>query len=117
MKDVELAEGLTTIGESAFRNLDQMEKLVIPGTVTTIGICAFYDCDGLQEIAIPDSVTSIGKAAFAYCGNVTNIQLPSQLEMIEEQAFRLSWDAQRYHHFGFRTVLRQLKMKRSVIYI
>ena len=66
MKDVELAEGLTTIGESAFRNLDQMEKLVIPGTVTTIGICAFYDCDGLQEIAIPDSVTSIGKAAFAY---------------------------------------------------
>ena len=87
LKDVELAEGLTTIGESAFRNLDQIEKLVIPGTVTTIGICAFYDCDGLQEIAIPDSVTSIGKAAFAYCGNVTDIQLPDQLEMIEEQAF------------------------------
>lgn len=87
LKEVELAEGLTTIGESAFRDLDQIETITIPDTVTTIEASAFYGCDGLQEIVIPDSVTSIGKAAFAYCKNVTDIHISNQLETIEEQVF------------------------------
>lgn len=88
LKEVELAEGLTTIGESAFQNLDQIETITIPDTVTTIEPSAFYECDGLQEIVIPDSVTTLGKSAFAYCKNLEKVQLSNQLKTIDEKTFQ-----------------------------
>ena len=42
-------------------------------SVTSIGNSAFYDCDNLTSIEIPNSVTSIGNSAFYYCYNLTSI--------------------------------------------
>lgn len=40
-------------------------RAVIPEGVTRIGEAAFKDCIGLQWVRIPSTVTEIGEAAFA----------------------------------------------------
>ena len=47
----------------------------IPDSVTSIGERAFYNCENLTEITIPDSVISIGDDAFDACP-VTIIAVP-----------------------------------------
>ena len=46
---------------------------VIPDGVTSIGDYAFRDCVGLTSITIPDSVTNIGLYAFSGCEGLTEI--------------------------------------------
>ena len=41
-------------------------NVVIPDSVTSIGDSAFEDCNNLKSITIPDSVTSIGDRAFSF---------------------------------------------------
>ena len=43
---------LTTIGMEAFKNCEDMTKLVIPENVTTIGSAAFKNCDNLETVRI-----------------------------------------------------------------
>ena len=49
----------------------------IPNGVTSIGDYAFYNCTGLTSITIPDSVTSIGSDAFSGCAGLTEIIVDS----------------------------------------
>ena len=51
------------------------EYFHIPDSVTSIGERAFYNCENLTEITIPDSVISIGDDAFDACP-VTIIAVP-----------------------------------------
>ena len=59
-------------------------RYTIPSNVTTIGENAFYDCNNVVEITIPDSVTSIGRLAFAYNHWITEITIPSSVTNIGE---------------------------------
>ena len=52
--------GVTSIGESAFRDCDYLTAINIPESVTSIGSGAFEDCTSLTAINIPEGVTSIG---------------------------------------------------------
>ena len=55
--------------------------------VTTIGDEAFNNCDNLTEIIIPDSVTAIGEEAFASCYYLTSITIGDSVTTIEYRAF------------------------------
>ena len=52
---------------SAFEGDETLSRVNIPDGVTHIGDKAFKDCTNLSRIVIPDSVTSIGKNAFYNC--------------------------------------------------
>ncbi len=45
-----IAEGVTTIGNSAFANYETIKHISIPTTVKTIYEQAFYNCTGLEQI-------------------------------------------------------------------
>lgn len=62
---VDLPEGLTSIGNYAFYNCSCLTSVTIPNSVTSIGNYAFSGCKGLTSITIPNSVTSIDN--FAFC--------------------------------------------------
>lgn len=64
-----------------------IKKIVITGSVTSIGEFAFFECDNLTSIIISDSVTTIGRGAFAECNALTSINLPSNLVSIGSDAF------------------------------
>ena len=64
---------VTSIGNSAFRDCDNLTSVTIPRSITYIGFLAFYDCDKLTSIIIPDSVTSIDTDAFGNCYELIHI--------------------------------------------
>ncbi|MSW38452.1 MAG: leucine-rich repeat protein, partial [Actinobacteria bacterium] len=62
---VQIADGVTGIGESAFNGATLLTSITIPTSVNSIGYTAFYGATSLENITIPDSVTAIGDYAFS----------------------------------------------------
>ena len=109
--DMEMAEGVTSIGErsfisctnlisinipigitsiiaQAFQGCKSLTNVTLPGTLTSIGNMAFVGCSVLAAIYIPYGVTSIGNSAFDACSSLTNVSLPGTLTSIGNMAFR-----------------------------
>lgn len=84
---VEIPEGLTVIGEGAFKNCSTLQSVTIPGSVTTICEKAFYNCSSLTSITVANGLTSIGRQAFAACGKLTNVNVPASVTYIGSNAF------------------------------
>lgn len=73
--DYIIPDGVTSIGESAFRFCNSITSITIPESVSIIGAEAFLGCFKLTSITIPEGVTSIGGSAFNYCMALTNIEV------------------------------------------
>lgn len=67
--EVTIPDGITEIGNSAFRNMEQLSKVHIPDGVRTIRTYAFGTCKSLREIYIPSSVNAISAQAFTAAAN------------------------------------------------
>ena len=109
IKQVEIGDGVTRIGNNAFRAFKNksLQGIVLPNSVTSIGSFGIANCDSLPslilseelteigdsaflnskkltEIVIPEGVTKIGKWAFGDCVKLASITLPSSLKTIGE---------------------------------
>ena len=61
---------------------------IIPNGVTTIGNDAFRGCTGLTDITIPNSVSTIGEYAFAACDNIEKVTAyPIEVPMVYQNSF------------------------------
>ena len=87
VQKIELGNGITGIGNQAFRNCRSLASITIPSGVTSIEISAFYYCCPLASITIPDSVTSIGDSAFSECSSLASITIPNGVTSIGGSAF------------------------------
>lgn len=95
IKTLELGEGVTSIGNNAFRGCegittDLVTPLTIPASVTTIGSGAFMSCGGIYklEFAPNSKLTSIKGGAFAQCWKLLAIELPYGLTALDENLFQ-----------------------------
>lgn len=59
-------EGVTAIGDYAFKSRRDLTEFVIPDGIKSIGQDAFDNCGSLRSVIVPDSVEYIGGGAFAY---------------------------------------------------
>ena len=66
-------EGVTIIGEMAFRGKKQLKNVIIASTVKEIEHDAFYDCDELDNVYVPANVKEIKSYAFAECDKLKKI--------------------------------------------
>ena len=85
--DIMIPNGVTSIGDNAFKWCSSLRSIKIPDSVTSIGDNAFYYCSSLVSITIPDSVTSIGNSAFYYCSNLASIVIPDGVTSIGDMVF------------------------------
>ncbi len=85
--DVEVDNGVTSIGDYSFYYCSDLTSITIPDSVTSIGDSAFSDCRSLTNIEIPNSVTSIGDSAFSNCRSLTNMKIPNSVTSIENSTF------------------------------
>lgn len=92
---VEIPEGITAIGERAFKHCTALTAVSVSDTVVSIGREAFAYCSALARVHLPDSVTEIGDSAFAGCDALEEITLPKalsgQAKRIFENLDEISW--------------------------
>jgi len=86
-KTVVIGNGVTSIGNNAFRGYSALTNVIISDSVTSIGDYAFGGC-GITEITIPDNVTTIGKGVFWDCGSLTSVTIPNGVTKIEDEMFK-----------------------------
>jgi len=109
IRSIVISDGVTSIGEYAFRfcssalhvaipdtvasigagafSYSGIESVTIPASVTSISEDTFYQCFNLTSVSLPSSVTSIGEAAFAYCMQLADLIIPDSVTSIGEAAF------------------------------
>ncbi len=83
VKTVVIEKGVTSIGDYAFNDCENITNITIPDGLTEIGIMAFADCHNLKNIDLPDSITYIGSQAFLSCWTLTTVVLPKDLTSID----------------------------------
>ena len=98
VQKVDIGEGVTSIGGSAFQNCSSLASITIPEGVTSIGNRAFYSCPSLASITIPEGVTSIDTYAFYSCPSLASITIPEGVTSIGTYAF-YSCSGMRYYDF------------------
>ena len=75
VRSVFINNGISAIGDSAFKECSHMTNITIPDSVTRIGDSAISYCNSLVRLVIPENVTEIGNLAFYWCQNLTSIEV------------------------------------------
>lgn len=73
---ITVENGTKGIAENAFAFQYGIKEINLPNTVTNIGEFAFYRCDLMTDIYIPGSVTEIGEYALGYFNNLEGTKVP-----------------------------------------
>ena len=67
IKSIEIEEGVTKLGENAFRGCTGLTSIEIPEGVQSIDWYVFSDCSNLKSITLPDSLKVVAAGAFNGC--------------------------------------------------
>lgn len=87
LTSVTIPDGITSIGSNAFNCCYSLTNVIIPDGATSIDNSAFSNCYSLASIIIPNGVTSIGSGVFQYCGSLTSVTIPDGVTSIGSNAF------------------------------
>ena len=66
------------IEANTFNNMDNIKRVVVPGTCKVIGAYAFAACPNLEEVILEEGVETIEDWAFISC-NIKSISLPQSI--------------------------------------
>lgn len=66
---------------------DSITSLVFTGSVTSVGEGAFMDYDNLKEVDFGSSMHTIGRRAFKSCDGLTTFTLPATFRQFGEECF------------------------------
>jgi hypothetical protein len=88
LASVTIGNSVTTIGEYAFSDCDNIKSIAIPEGVTEIESRAFEDCDRLASVTLPKTLVTIGSEAFCSCDALGSIVIPDKVTTIDGRAFK-----------------------------
>ena len=88
LASITIPDSLTNIGASAFNYCYSLASITIPDSLTNIGDSAFSSCISIASITIPDGVTSIGTSTFGFCNSLASITIPDGVTSVGDSAFR-----------------------------
>lgn len=86
-EQVEIPEGVTEIGASAFVHCQSLKTVKLPESLRKIGKAAFEGCENLKTVVFPEQLREIGESAFMNCQSLKTVKLPKGLREIGEKAF------------------------------
>lgn len=81
-----LPNTLEMIQWNAFRNT-KIQSIVIPDGVTLMGDQLFQGCDMLETVKMPSNITAIPRGAFVGCSRLKSFVFPDKVTVISDGAF------------------------------
>lgn len=84
---VKVENGVTSVGDFAFFQLENVTAATLAGSVTDIGGWAFYGCSAMEMLDLGSGVTVIDDSAFELCTALMSVRLPNTLKTLGNQAF------------------------------
>ncbi len=106
--DVEIPQGVKSIGDYAFYNCASIETIILPEGLEVIGNSSFEGCKGITQLHLPNSITSIGTSAFKSCSNIADVDLPTNIGSLGEQCFSDCYNLQKIvAHWGNPVIINQ----------
>lgn len=87
LRNIQLPEKLTLIGEYAFCNCKNLEQVQLPSQLKELGDGAFSSCENLTQIQLPSQLNKLGIDAFRNCTSLDKIDIPAGLKQIEPDTF------------------------------
>ena len=96
LTSVTIGNNVTVIGEEAFIHCSYLKTLTLGNSVADIQYAAFAHCNNISSLTLPNSVTSIGGYAFYHCNNASSLTLGNKVTSIDEAAF--------YHCYNLTTL-------------
>lgn len=75
IRNINLPDSITYIGDCAFQNCDYLTEIILPKNLLRIVGGAFQNCDRLQKLLIPKSVTKLDSFLTANCGNLVSLEI------------------------------------------
>jgi len=85
--EIQIPEGIHTIGEGAFKGMAWILKVKLPATLKRIGAAAFKGCRQLHEIRFPEGLSEIGEYAFHRCHKIEEMIFPKSMTQVGDCAF------------------------------
>lgn len=86
ISSVTIAEGITTLGDSAFYYAP-VTKLTIPDSVTNWGNNVFAKCTKLETVVLGKGLTALPNNMFKGCTNLQSVTIPDTVQSIGQYAF------------------------------
>lgn len=86
-KEIKIPDSVETIGNGAFYDCRDLERITLPSTLQKLSNSTFYDCTALSEVTFPASLKTIEKSAFSGCRNLSEVELPASLTTIQSYVF------------------------------
>ena len=91
IKHVVIGEGVTSIGNNAFRDLSNLVSVSNPSTLRTIGDYAFIYCRKLETFNFPNGLQKIGTTSnghtFYECNSLQSVYIPASVTEIKKDVF------------------------------
>lgn len=75
VRNVEIPEGVTSIGSEAFRGFTRISEVHLPESITVIGAKAFADCPYIAGMNLGKNISRIDSGAFDNCPLLVNLQV------------------------------------------
>jgi hypothetical protein len=87
LTNIDIPEGVLTIGNLSFDNLFRLKTLKLPDSLQSIGRYAFEYCSGLTNIDLGQGVSIIGTDAFNNCTSLGSVSIPGSVTNMGEKVF------------------------------
>lgn len=84
---IEIPKHITKIADSAFKNCTKLIDINLHDGITSIGHDSFNSCEGLTKLIIPDNVVFVGSSSFSFCSHLVSVDTGKGQLSIEDGAF------------------------------
>ena len=97
IRRIHIPDSVKVIGECAFSECPNLEKLIFPNSLESIPEKLCTKSEGLTEVYIPGSVKEIGKHAFSNCKQLKSVTLHEGILSVGTMAFEKCTSLEEIH--------------------